>query len=105
MPDHALLPVAPHLADVEGQGTGRDVRQRMGPVLEHRLVDALGLLQVFPPITGDSGEQDMVVAALDDVDGVDLDVAEMCHGGGGRMGPCAEWFHAVEALRTQPQAT
>ena len=49
----------------------------MRPVFEHALVDALGLAQIRAPVGGNAGPQDVVVAALDDVDGVDLHIAEM----------------------------
>ena len=49
----------------------------MGPVFEHALVDALGLPQIGPAIIRDTRIQNMMVAALDDVDRVDLHIAEM----------------------------
>ena len=62
----------------------------MGPVFEHALVDALGLAQIGAPVGGDAGPQDVVMGALDDVDGVDLHIAEMLDRGGGRLRPLAE---------------
>ena len=49
----------------------------MRPVFEHALVGALGLAQVAAPVVGNPGPQHVVMRALDDVDGVDLDIAEM----------------------------
>ena len=49
----------------------------MRPVFEHALVAALGLPQIGAAIVGDAGVEDVVVAALDHVDGVDLHIAEM----------------------------
>ena len=57
----------------------------MRPVFEHALVDALGLAQVGAPIGRDAAEENVVMAALDDVDGVDLHIAEMVHRGGDRL--------------------
>ena len=76
----------------------------MGPVFEHAFVDALGLAQIGAPVIGNAGPQDMVMAALDDVDGVDLDIAEMGdrirHG----LRPIAERRARVQPLGTQPEA-
>ncbi len=44
----------------------------------------------------------MVVAALDDVDGVDLHIAEMFNGGGGRLRALAERRRRVEPLGAEP---
>ena len=49
----------------------------MGPVFEHALVDALRLLQIGAAIGGDAAVEDVMVAALDHIDGVDLHIAEM----------------------------
>jgi hypothetical protein len=46
----------------------------------------------------------VVVAAFDDVDGVDLDVAQMRHGGRGGLRASAERFRCVEALGMKPDA-
>ena len=74
----------------------------MGPVFEHGFVDALGLTQIGAPIAGDPGPENMVVAALDDVDGVDLHIAEMFNGGGGRLRALAERRRRVEPLGAEP---
>ena len=44
----------------------------------------------------------MMVAALDDVDGVDLHIAEMVDRGRRRRRPPAEWRRGVEPLGAQP---
>ena len=44
------------------------------------------------------------MAALDDVDGVDLHVAEVLDGGARRLGPVAERRARIEPLRAQPDA-
>ena len=49
----------------------------MGPVFEHASVDALGMAQIGAAVGRDAAEQDVVMAALDHVDGVDLHIAEM----------------------------
>src|SRR5262249_18646934 len=41
---------------------------------------------------------------LDDVDGVDLDVAEMSDRVRGGLRACAEWLAHIEPLRMQPDA-
>ena len=76
----------------------------MRPVLEHRLVDALRLAQVIALVCGNAGIQNMMVAALDDVDGVDLHVAEVLDGGLRRLRAVAERRARVEPLRAQPDA-
>ncbi len=76
----------------------------MGPVFEHALVDALGLPQVRAAIIGDAAEENVVVAALDHVDGVDLHIAEMLHRGGSGRRPLAERVRRIEPLGTQPDS-
>ena len=76
----------------------------MGPVFEHALVHALGLAQIRAAVVGNTAEEDVVVAALDDVDGVDLDIAEMGDGIGHRARPGAERGGLIEPLRAQPDA-
>src|SRR4051812_11311957 len=56
------------------------------------------------PIVRNAGVEDLVVAALDHVNGIDLHVAEMLHGSGCRGRPCAERRWLIEALRAQPDA-
>ena len=70
----------------------------MGPVFEHGLVDALGLAQIGAPIAGDPGEEKMAMAALDDVDGVDLHIAQMFDGGRRRGGASPNGAASVEPL-------
>ena len=48
----------------------------MGPIFEDRLVDALRLDEMPALISRDAAEEDVVMRPLDDVDGIDLDVAE-----------------------------
>jgi len=43
-----------------------------------------------------------VVAALDDVDGVDLHVTEVLHRGAGRLGAGAEGRKRIQPLGVQP---
>ena len=104
--NHVLrrAPVAPHGAEVEAQVAGRHVGERVRPVLEHRLVDGLRLVQVLAPVLGDAREEDVVVAALDDVDGVDLHVAQVLDRRARRLRPVAERRRLVEPLRAEPDA-
>jgi hypothetical protein len=60
---------------------------------------------MLAPIVRDPRVEDLVVAALDDVDGVDLHVAEVLDRGADRLRASAEWRGFIEALRTQPDAT
>jgi hypothetical protein len=76
----------------------------MRPVFEDRLVDALGPAQVLASISGDARVEDVVVTALDDVDGVDLHVAEVFHRGPRRLGPVAERRQGIESLGMKPDA-
>src|SRR5262249_9688482 len=76
----------------------------MGPGFEDALVDALGLREIAALVSGNSREQDVMVAALDHVDGVDLDVAELIHGCSHRGWPVAERLPGVEPLCLQPGA-
>ena len=104
-PAAALVPAPLHGADVKAHGAGRQIGQRVRPVLEHRLVDALGLAQVLALIGRNARVEDMMVAALDHVDGVDLHVAEVLDRGRSRSGPIAERRALIEPLRAQPDAS
>ena len=73
----ALAPVQLHRRDEEAEILRRHIGQRMRPVFEHALVDALGLPQVGAPVVGDAAIENVMMAALDHVDGVDLHIAEM----------------------------
>ena len=69
----------------------------MRPVFEHAFVGALGLAQVGAGIGRDAAIENVVMAALDDVDGVDLHIAEMVHGGGNRLRPSCQKVPASQA--------
>ena len=62
----------------------------MRPVFEHGLVDGLGLTQMLAAIARDARPQDVVMAALDHVDRVDLHIAEVLDRAAGRLGAIAE---------------
>ena len=98
----AFAPVTLHRRHEKAQVFRRHIRQGVGPVFEHAFVDALGLMQIRAPIAGDSGPEYMVMAALDDVDGVDLHIAQMFHRRGRRSRPLTERRRHVEPLRAQP---
>ena len=76
----------------------------MRPEFEDRLVDALRPVEVGAAIARNAGEQDVVMASLDDVDRVDLDVAEMLGRQPRRLGTVAEWRGDVESLGAKPDA-
>ena len=103
-PDAAALPVPLHGADVEPHVGGRQVGQGMRPVFEHGLVDGLRLAQMLAPVSRNARIQDVVMAAFDHVDGVDLHIAQMLHRRARRRGPVAERRGPVEPLRAQPDA-
>src|SRR5262249_19171184 len=71
------MPKSLHAAEEEPDIPRRYIGQRMRPVFEHALVDALGPLQMRARVTGDTAIEDMMVAAFDHIDRVDLHVAEM----------------------------
>ncbi|MET3306166.1 hypothetical protein ABIF53_007181 [Bradyrhizobium japonicum] len=74
----------------------------MGPVFEHAPVDALGLAQIGAAVGRNAAEQDVVVAALDDVDGVDLHVAEMSGRIRNGLRTLAERGALIKPLGVQP---
>ena len=76
----------------------------MRPVFEHRLVEALRLPQIRALVVGDAVEQDVMMAALDHIDGVDLHIAEMLDRGGNRRRPFAERIRRIEPLGSQPDS-
>ena len=101
-PAPGRLPVAFHRRQKEAQVLRRDVREGVGPVLKNRLIDALGSMQVLAPVVGNSGPQDVVMAPLDHVDRVDLNIAEMSDCCGRRRRAGSEWSWPVEPLGTKP---
>ncbi len=96
-------PARLHRRQIEPQILRRHIGKRVGPVLEHRLVDSLDLVQVGANVGRDAGEQDVVMRPLDHVDGVDLDIAQMLDRGLGRGGAGAERGRLVKPLRRQPK--
>jgi hypothetical protein len=72
-----LAPMLAHRRQEETEVAGRHVGERVGPILEHASVGALGMAQIGAAIGRDPAEQNVMMAALDDVDGVDLHIAEM----------------------------
>ncbi len=75
----------------------------MRPVLEDRLVDALGLVEMLVPVGRNAGVEDVVVAPLDDVDRVDLQVAQVCDRGRRGLWSGSEGLGRVQALGVQPE--
>jgi hypothetical protein len=97
------MAVLPHLAEEEAQVARRHVGQRMRPVFEHGLIDRLGLAQILAPVARNARIQHVVVRALDHVDRIDLDVAEMLDRGARRLRTGAERCRHVESLGMKPQ--
>jgi hypothetical protein len=64
----------------------------------------LSLAQVFPAIFGNAAPQYVVMATLDNVDRVDLEIAKMCNRRASRVGTVAERTRLVEALRATPDS-
>ena len=104
-PSMPLAPMQFHGRDEEVEIPGRNIGQRVGPVFEHALVDALGMMQIRASIVGNAIPQDVVMAALDHMDGVDLDVTEMLDRGLRRLRPSAERGFAIKPLRAQPDGS
>ena len=76
----------------------------MGPVFEHGSVDRLRLTQMLAPVIRNARVENLVMAALDHVDGVDLHVAEMRDRGRRRLRTRAERRFLIEPLRAEPDA-
>ena len=91
-----------HVAHVVPEVLDRQIRQRMGPVLENAALHCLCPIEVLAPIIGNSRVQDVVMGSLDDMDGVDLHVAEVPHGGGSRRRAATEGRVAIQSLGVQP---
>ena len=100
-----FMPLAPmqlHRRDEETKILRRHVRQRMRPVFENAFIDALGMMQIRAPIIGDAIPEDMMVAALDHVDGIDLHVAEMLDRSLGGLRAFAKRGFGIKPLSPQP---
>ena len=67
-----------HLAEVEAEVGDWHIGERMRPILEHRLLNALDMMQVGPAIVGDAAKQNVVVTTLDNVDRVDICTYPKC---------------------------
>jgi hypothetical protein len=63
----------------------------MRPVFKDALVGRLRLPQMLAPIVRDAREQDVMMTPFDDVNRVDLDIAEMLDRGARCLGASAEW--------------
>lgn len=74
-PHHPPLPIPPHLPHIKSQALRRHVRKRVRPILENCLVDAMCLMQMLPPVRRNARVEDVVMAPLDNVDRVNLQVA------------------------------
>src|SRR5258708_10305751 len=98
----AIALVAFHGGNEQTQISAGHVGQRMGPVFEHASVDALRLAQISAAIGGNPVPQNMVVAALDHINSVELHIAEMLDGARSRRWPVAQPRLRVEPLPAQP---
>ena len=98
------LPVRAHGRQVIAQVGDRQIGQRMAPVFEYGLLRSQRQGEVGADIIRDPGPEDVMVAALDHVDRVDLDIAESGDRTGDGTGSGAEGPLAIEALRPEPEA-
>ena len=96
--------MALHRREKKRDVPGRHIGQRVRPVFKDALVDALRLIQMRATIIGNARPQDMMMAPLDDVDGVDLQIAQMLYGAKGRAPPVAKRRPLMEALGVKPDA-
>ncbi len=96
--------MALHVGQEEADVLCRHIGQRVRPVFEHALVGALRLREMFAAIGRNPRPEDVVVAAFDDVDRVDLDIAEMSDRGGRRLCTRTEGRRYVEPLRAKPDS-
>ena len=62
-------------------------------------------LKIAAPIVRNTRPEDVMVAAFDHIDGVDLHIAEMLHRGLRRRGSVAKRRRRIEALRAKPDAS
>ena len=76
----------------------------MRPILENGFVDALRLMEMLAPVRRDARVEDVVMAALDDVNRVDLQVAQVRHRCRRGLRAGAEGFGGVQALGVQPDS-
>ena len=76
----------------------------MRPIFEDGFVDGLSLAQVIPAVSGNAAPQDVMMAAFNNVDRVDLEIAKMFNRRAGRVGTVAERLSLVEALRAKPDS-
>ena len=101
-PSVAFAAMASHGGNEEAQIAGRHIGQCVGPVFEHAFVGALGMAQIGAGIGRNPVPENVMVTALDHVDGIDLHIAEVFDRRGRRLRSLAEWRLGVEPLRAQP---
>src|SRR5258708_14774048 len=77
----------------------------MRPVFEDRLVDRLRPAQMVALVSRNARVEDLVMAAFDHMDGVDLHIAQVLHRGTRRLGSLAKRRGFVESLGAQPDAS
>ena len=76
----------------------------MRPIFEDAFIDALRVVKIAAPIVRNARPEDVMVAAFDHIDRVDLHIAEMLHRGLRRFGSVAEGRRRIEALSAKPDA-
>jgi hypothetical protein len=95
--------VLAHVGQEEADVARGHIAQRMRPVFEHGFVDRLRVPQVGAAVGGNAGIEHVVVAALDDVDGVNLHIAQLLDRRLHCGGTCAEGRLDIELLRGKPE--
>ena len=80
------MPATFHLGEKEPHILARHIGEGVGPVFKNALVLALSLAEMLPPIFRDSVPKDVMMASLNDVDRVDLNISQMRDGALRRFG-------------------
>ena len=77
----------------------------MRPIFEYRFVDALSFVQIRALICRDTAVENVMVAAFDDIDRVDLYIAEMFNGKTHSFRAVSERRRGVQLLCMKPDAS
>jgi hypothetical protein len=101
-PANRLSPMSLHRRDKEPKISDRYVAECVRPVFEDRFADRLSMRQVLTGIRRNAIEQNVMVASFDDVDRVNLHIAQLFNGLTNCCRPIAERIPSTESLRMQP---
>ena len=92
-------------ADEEAEVLCRHIRESVRPILEYGFVDRLRLSEVSAPVARDARPQDVVVAAFDHIDRVNLHIAQMFHRCWYCLRSGPERCEFIETLGAKPDAS